>query len=140
MVKKFYVYTCIWLDLLDDRKSGFNPLGEVAFQFLKNCSKHNCIVIVSELVKKELESYASNKEIESLFEPFLEQIVFPELSKKVIGEARLLKIKKSNTHLTDILHALVAKEQDCVMITRDKHFDVLSEIVKVQLPEEVSFE
>ncbi|MFA6269303.1 MAG: hypothetical protein WCW13_03215 [archaeon] len=140
MIKKFYVDTCIWRDLLENRKSGFLALGDLAFGFLSKCRDNGCAIIVSSFVIEELNYFFPASTITDLFESFLKQIVFVEPSEEAINEASILSKKTYDTHLSDILHAVVAKEQSCVMITRDKHFHVLTNIVKVCLPEEVLFD
>lgn len=140
MFKRFYVDTCIWRDLLEDRRSGFAPLGEFAFQFLNNCIKYNYFVYVSELVIWELEKYFEKSEIRLMFEPFLDIIVFVDFSREQNKEAFILAKQISGAHRSDIGHAIIARDNECVLITRDKHFDFLSESIKAMAPEEVSFQ
>jgi hypothetical protein len=51
---RYYVDTCIWLDLLEDRTDGLRPLGEFAFQFIKKAMRHGDTIIYSSLVLGEL--------------------------------------------------------------------------------------
>ena len=138
MQKRFYLDTCIWRDLLEDRKSNYSFLGENAFQFLRKCRENDCIVLVSSFVVSELETYFSKEQIFDLFEPFNDITLFVEPSKESIRLAYEIG-EKSSAHYSDIVHALIAKENECVLITRDKHFNFLTELVKVLLPEEVDF-
>lgn len=137
MSKRFYVDTCIWRDLLEDRSDGLRPLGEFAFQFLINCRKHSCKVLCSEFVIKELEKEFTRAEIDTLFEPFLDLIIFVSFNRKQLDESFSIK---TSAHQADILHAIIARDNECVLITRDKHFSFLSDLVKVLSPEEVVFD
>jgi predicted nucleic acid-binding protein len=140
MQKKFYLDTCIWRDLLEDRKSGYSFLGESAFQFLKSCREHEFRILCSDLVINELNNYFSNEEIDSLLEPFLDLIEFVNYIKEEAIEARLVVNNILGVHSADVLHAIIARDNNAVIITRDRHFDKLSEIVISLKPEEVRFD
>lgn len=135
--KRFYLDTCIWRDLLENRQSGFAPLGEFAFQFLTNCRKYKCLVFCSEFVLKELENDFSKGEVDDLLAPFLDLLVFVDFIKKQLEESFSIK---TNAHQSDVLHAIIARDNECVLITRDKHFDFLENLVKVLSPEEFVFD
>ena len=140
MQKRFYLDTCIWRDLLEDRKSGYSFLGESAFQFLKNCREFDCRVLCSNLVLDELGAYFTEKEISFLLEPFLDLMEFVEYTKEETIEVRLVVNKILGVHFADVLHALVSRDNNAVLITRDKHFELLNEIVISLKPEEVRFD
>lgn len=140
MQKRFYLDTCIWRDLLEDRKSGYSFLGENAFQFLKNCRKFECVVLCSDLVINELRGYFSNSEIDSLLEPFLDLLLFVDYTKEETLEVPLILNKFKGIHFADILHALIARDNNSVLVTRDKHFELLNEIVISLKPEQVRFD
>jgi predicted nucleic acid-binding protein len=140
MQKRFYLDTCIWRDLLEDRKSGYSFLGENAFQFLKNCREFGCRVLCSDLVLDELGAYFTEEEVSSMLEPFLDLIEFVDYTKEETIQVRLVVNKISGVHFADVLHALVSRDNNAVIITRDKHFDLLSDIVTVLKPEEVHFD
>ena len=67
MQQKFYLDTAIWRDYFEDRRDGIRPLGEFAFQFLKNCEKKGCKVLVSDTVILELKVYFSEEDIKQIF-------------------------------------------------------------------------
>ncbi len=140
MKKRFYLDTCIWRDLLEDRKSGFSYLGEYAFQFLKKCRENDYKVLFSELVFDELKTYFSKEEINSLLEPFLDLLVFVDYTKEETIEVRLVVRNISKVHFVDVLHAIVARDNNAIVITRDKHFEKLTKIVTSLRPEDVRFD
>ncbi len=140
MQKRFYLDTCIWRDLLEDRKSGFSFLGENAFQFLRKCREFNCSVLCSDLVLDELGAYFTEEEVSSLLEPFLDLIEFIDYTKEETFEVPLILNKFKEIHFADVLHAIVARDNNAILVTRDKHFELLSGIVISLKPEEVRFD
>lgn len=44
---------------------------------------------------------------------------------------------KRKIPFADTFHALIARDNGAIMITRDKHFDLLKDIVKVARPEDI---
>ncbi|MFH1752142.1 MAG: PIN domain-containing protein [archaeon] len=81
---------------------------------------------------------------------------FPELIERIQSEfeEQLLKVSFSNDQLIeaekiakrrnlpkgDVLHAILARDNKAVLISRDKHFQELLDIVEVSFPEEVTFD
>lgn len=137
MGKIFYVDTSVWRDYLEDRGNGIRPLGELAFQFLKKCRKDKAIVIVSDIVLKELEIFLSNEQTQILFSDFSDIIFEVTHTKKQADEAyELLKKFKRGFPLADILHSIIARDEQAVLVTCDKHFRDL-DIAEVRAPEEL---
>mgnify|MGYP001617115844 CR=1 FL=1 len=140
MPKKFYLDTSIWRDYFEDRKDNMKPLGEFAFQFLKNCEKHNCLVLYSEFVVYELRRDYSNEKIVQVFSSFQEFLEIVEISNAQRLESRQLAEQKNDSHESDILHAILARDNNSILITRDFHFEALRDIVEIMVPEEVIFD
>ena len=139
MKQRFYLDTAIWRDYFEDRKDRLQPLGEFAFQFLKNCEKHNYIILYSPLVLHELYSHYSDERVNEVFSSFanLLQEVKPQPGQ--LTEAKKINRKIKDSHTADILHAILARDSGSIMITRDKHFEALTSVVEVLKPEEVTF-
>ncbi len=140
MVQRFYLDTAIWRDYFEDRRDSIRPLGEFAFQFLKNCEKKGCIVLYSETVVHELKRDYSDerlKQVFSSFEHFLE--IVPISNEQYLQAKKLAKVK-TESHESDILHSILARDNKAVLITRDFHFEVLQDIVEIKAPEEVTFD
>ena len=70
MVKRFYLDTAIWRDYFEDRKDGLRPLGEFAFQFLKECRERGIEILVSDTVVFELEARLSKERVKEIFSSF----------------------------------------------------------------------
>ncbi|MBU2100101.1 hypothetical protein KKG83_00840 [Candidatus Micrarchaeota archaeon] len=139
MLQKFYLDTAIRRDYFEDRKDGIRPLGEFAFQFLKTCQKNKCKVLFSDLVVEELKSDYSDERISELFLPFEDVLVKVFLSDEQISESRKISSSVKETHFKDALHAVLARDNKAVMITRDRHFEALTGVVEIAMPEDIHF-
>jgi predicted nucleic acid-binding protein len=133
----YYVDSCIWIDLFEDRTDGLRPLGEFAFCFFKKCLSSKSKIYFSELVFEELSNYISKKEIENIIKDYSEIVIFVNYSDEQKSFAKKLTKRVNSIHFSDALHAVIAKKYNCVLITRDNHFNELSFFVKVLAPEEV---
>lgn len=131
---KFYFDTSIWLDVVEKR--GYN--GEVAKKLFAKIILKDYMVLYSNLIIKELKNLGyfdtEINKILSIAKPNnLKQI---HITKEQIMKA--IKIsKKRNIPLKDVIHALVAKDNEAQLITRDRHFQKLKNIITPKLPEEL---
>jgi len=137
--RKFYLDTAIWRDYFEDRRDCLQPLGEFAFQFLKNCEKEGCEVLYSELVTRELLAYYSEERVKQVFSSFSGILRLVEITKEQADEVKIIRNKTPGAHNADILHAIIACDNEAILITRDRHFEALTGIVRVLKPEEVTF-
>jgi uncharacterized protein with PIN domain len=71
------------------------------------------------------------------FQQFLQEV---KVSPELLSEARKLNLKFKDTHTSDIVHALLARDNGAIMITRDKHFYALECLVEIRKPEEITFD
>jgi predicted nucleic acid-binding protein len=136
MIKKYYFDSAIWRDLYENRNDRFRPLGEWAFQLIKNIRENNEKIIYSDLVFDELSTAYDEKTIKSIFENISEILEKANISKEQIIEARILR-KKFNIPFGDALHAVIARDSNAIMVTRDHHFEELQEIAEIRKPEEL---
>lgn len=139
MHPNYYVDTCIWRDYFEDRADGMRPLGAFAFQFLDGCLQRNIPLITTDNVIRELRKYYSAHRINQVFQSYISIIRTVEVTKMDWDEAKRLSRTRVESHLEDILHAVVARNHGCILITRDKGFDSLRDVIPVQKPEEVTF-
>ncbi len=140
MAKKFYLDTAIWRDYFEDRGDGIRPLGEFAFQFLKNCEKKGCKVLYSGVVVHELKRDYSDERIKQVFSSFERFLEIVPISNDQYLEAKKLSRIKTESHESDILHVILARDNKAVLVTRDFHFDTLRDIVEIRAPEEITFD
>ena len=126
---KYYFDTSIWLDLFENREEYNLPKGKLVQELVNKIIKDNEVIIFTELVINEIKKIGySDFEIESLFKQFDKILINIEPSKK--GE-----IKIPNA---DALHALIARNNKAVLVTRDYHFQKLLDIIKPKKPEEIT--
>lgn len=137
MAEKYYVDTLIWIDLLEDRK-GFNsePLGDYALKLFAMIKAKNHKLVLSDLLIRELESNYSVEEINGMVLPFKKIIEQIFVTKEQRDEAKKIA-EERNLPLGDALHAIIARDNNFIMVTRDKHFRELGDITKHYKPEEI---
>ncbi|MEW6294983.1 MAG: PIN domain-containing protein [Candidatus Diapherotrites archaeon] len=117
---------------------GIRPLGEFAFQFLNNCIKHNCKIIYAEPVLFELRLFPKEF-VEEMFSYFKDILIEAPATTKQTIEAKQIA-EKRDLPFNDVFHAVIARDNKALMITRDKQFEELSDIVESKKPEEVIFD
>ncbi len=136
-MENYYLDTCIWRDYFENRKDRFRPLGEWAFRLLKKIIYNKEKVMYSDLVVSELLNYFDRDKIKEIFSivknDFLEKVDI----KKHHGEEAFDLKEKEGIPFGDALHAVLAKENNAILVTRDKHFRKLLKIVKIRKPEEL---
>ena len=132
----FYIDTCIWIDYLEDRKDKFRPLGDWAHELLQEIVSSKSNICFSEMIEEELLNRYTPEQITRAIEPFKSIIKYVKISRNNILEARAIS-EKFCIHTSDAIHIAIAKENDAIMITRDKHFDNARTIVEVVKPEDI---
>ncbi len=135
--RRFYLDTAIWRDYFEDRKDGVRPLGEFAFRFLKNCEKHKCTIVIAEPVLFELKDFGREIAVKTLsnFSITLEEA---EVSGKQFAEAKRISTERK-LPFNDALHAIIARDNEAIMVTRDMHFEELTDIANCGAPEGIIF-
>ncbi|MBN1377579.1 PIN domain-containing protein [Candidatus Woesearchaeota archaeon] len=138
MPKKYYIDTCIWRDLHENREDKFRPLGEWAFEFFRKIRKNKDVVLYSRLVTKELLKEFNKKTINEIFSIVKEEGLLEEVKINEKQSKEALKLKnKLIVPFEDALHAVLAKENKAVLVTRDKHFIQFQNILEIKKPEEL---
>ena len=137
MIKKYYLDTSIWMDIYEDRK-GFRdePLGDFALRLISVILTRKDTLVLSDLLIKELEMNYSIDEINGMVKPFesiVEKIV---TSKKQHDESLKISLAE-NVPRGDALHAVLARDNGLILVTRDNHFKKLRRISNHYKPEEL---
>lgn len=131
---KYYLDTSIWIDYYEKR--GKN--GKRALKLILKIIKENSIILYSDLHIKELRGL--NYDIEQINQIF--KIVKPDnlkrvhMSKEQNSEAVELSSRR-NIPKGDALHAVLARDNNAIMITRDKDFNQLRHVAEIRKPEEL---
>ena len=126
--------TSILLDSYEKRGSN----GEIAIKFFDKLIKEKENIIFSDLHIKELKGIGYNtEEIRMIFKTFNpNNIKRVHIIKNQLDEmnrlSRIYKIPKR-----DILHVIISRDNEAIMIANDKHFEKLTNIVEVKKPEEL---
>ena len=137
MAEKYLVDTSIWVDLYEDRKGYQNePLGDFAFRLFAIIKAKQNKIVITDLTIRELESNYSISEINGMMKPFediLEKLIATSEQRdeaKILAEER--KVPKG-----DALHAILARDNGFILVSRDKHFMQLTDISEHHKPEEL---
>ena len=134
---KYYVDTCIWRDFHENRSDRFRPLGEWAFQFFRMIKKTRSKVLYSSLILKELSIVFDKKTILEILsivndENLLEKV---KINREQYGEAARLN-RDRKLPFVDLLHAILARDNNAILVTRDKHFQQFDDI-EIRKPEDL---
>ena len=123
--------------MYDDRK-GFNnePLGDFGLELLADIKSKENIIIITDLLITELAMNYSIAQINGMFKPFektTEKIIATDEQR---AEAKKIALER-NIPKGDALHAIMARDHDLILVSRDKHFKQLLDICKYRKPEEL---
>lgn len=140
-MQKILLDTNIYLDFYLDRKDGIKPLGEFAFNLIKRTISCEFEIILLKEIFFELKTVLGIKDAN------LENIIFNELRRKnkianICSNEKqekdcLLLSNQFNIPKTDALIAIMARDEKALIISRDKHFDLLKHIANYVTPEEL---
>ncbi|MDP1696090.1 MAG: PIN domain-containing protein, partial [archaeon] len=93
-------------------------------------------IVITDLLIKELSSYYSVEKMNGmvkLFEKLIDGIIVKEDEYKEASEIS----KNRNIPLGDVIHAIIARNHNLILIARDKHFLKLKDISPSLKPEEI---
>ena len=136
MPSKYYIDTAIWRDLYENRKDKNKQLGELAFELFKKIRTNKEKILHSDFVSEELSHAYDKQTIDKIFKNVSELLEKVEMSegqvKEAVGLSKNLKIP-----FGDALHGVLARDNDAVMVTRDRHFRKLKDKVNIKKPEDL---
>lgn len=124
--------------MFEDRNEPNLPKGDYAEAFIERVIAKDETLIYSNAVKVELEDQGyAWWEINRFFEPLAKVLEYVEYSGKQFTKAKDLAAKR-NLPLMDALHAILARDCKAMLISRDRDFGKLKDIVKTEKPEDVN--
>jgi len=132
----YYFDTCIWRDYYENRSDNYRPLGDWALALIKKIQKEGGIIFYSSVVFRELKKEYSLEQIEEMFSAFISILQKVEYNFYHVQEAKILN-QIRNIGFSDALHAVLARDNAAILITRDEHFIDLVDIVTIKKPEEL---
>ena len=136
MSSKYYVDTAIWRDLHENRKDKSKNLGELAFELFKKIRANKEKIIYSGFVVEELSHAYDKQTIDKLFKGVSELLEKVEINEKQVKESISLS-KELKIPFGDSLHGVLARDNDAIMVTRDRHFRKLKDKIIIKRPEEL---
>ena len=129
----YYFDTCIWLDYYEKRGSN----GDYASKLIIKIIENNSMVFYSDATIREFKNVGySNDEINMIV-----QILKPNnlrrihITRNEIIEMNRVAVTKSLPK-RDILHAILARDNYAILVSRDRHFDFVKEISSAIKPED----
>lgn len=136
MDKLFYFDTSIWLDFFEDRDEPNLPKGEWVHKLLDKIIKNDDKIVYSDnnLLELYMNGYPSY-EIHELLQPLKQILIFVESIERQIGKAKDISSKR-NIPKRDVLHALIARDNNATLITLDKHFQKILDITIPKRPQD----
>ena len=138
MTKKYYIDTNIFRDYYENRVDKYKPLGFFANKLLQNIIKEGDKVIISDITEAELEVPYSEEEIRNILAPLNEEQLIEnvKISEKQVKEAIELA-KEKNVPFADAAHAILARDNNAILVTRDRDFNRLLHIKEYKKPEDL---
>ncbi|MBW3019233.1 hypothetical protein KY329_03550 [Candidatus Woesearchaeota archaeon] len=133
----YLIDTSIWIDLYENRV-GFNnePLGDYAFRLFCLIKSTGCKIVITDSIIRELEVNYPIPAIRGMMKPF--EIVIDNIisSRRQINEAKIIA-ETRNVPKGDALLAIIARDNNLLMVSRDKHFYQLADICEFHTPEDL---
>lgn len=137
MAERYYVDTSIWMDLYEYRR-GYDgePLGDFALRLLGRIRAEQDVLVVTDLLFKELKANYSLEEVMRIFKPFEGIIEKVPITRAQCDEAWAIA-KERGIPEGDVLHAVVSRDNSLILVTRDNHFRALEDVCRHYKPEEL---
>ncbi|MBI2110086.1 PIN domain-containing protein [Candidatus Woesearchaeota archaeon] len=133
----YYLDTSIWLDIFENRDEHNFPKSKYAIELLNKIIDNNDKILVSRAIIKELINYGYNYfEAVGLFKKFKPILIYVNFNEKQFGKAKDIANKRAIPRF-DSLHAIIARDNGAILISRDNHFKKLADITKTKKPEDI---
>lgn len=134
MAGRYYFDTSIWLDHYLKR----GRHGEVALKLILKIIAEDFVIVFSNFVEKELKDVGlSQPEINTLLSMVKpSHIKRTEVTKIQLEEAYRLA-KQRSVPFGDAVHAIVARDTESQLVSRDWDFNKLKDITRAKLPEDL---
>ena len=139
MMQKILLDTNIYLDFYLDRKDNLKPLGEFAFRLIKETVSCKYMVLITDYHFIEIKN-SLNCNIKDIWKRILDSLNKSKKIKEIIPTDREVTEAKEISRLKnlpfgDCLFAVVAKNNNAKLVTRDRHFNELD--IQTYLPEDL---
>ena len=137
MPKKYYFDTSIWLDFFENRNELHLPKGDWARRLMSKTINSDDRILYSDMVLIELRVLGYQQhELEMLFQALKPVLIFVQATDKQLKRAKDLSLKRG-VPKGDAVHALIARDHQAILVTLDRHFDKLGDIITAQRPQDL---
>ncbi len=136
---RYYIDTCVWRDFYEGRVGpGGRPLGDYASRLIMKLISSKDEIVISNAAIRELKADYSEEDISIMLDMVsrMARLIRVRTNYEEADEANMI-CKERNLPFTDVLHALVARDEKAILVSQDKHFIRLNDIVKNIRPEEL---
>ena len=136
--QKFYLDPSIWRDYYENRSDRFRPLGDWALSLINKIIEDGDFILYSDFVIEELKVKYSEEEINNILEIVSKRnlLLKVEISQSQGKEAALI-CRQRKVAFGDVLHSILSRDNNAIMVTRDKHFLELLDIANIKKPEDL---
>lgn len=125
------------MDIYEDRKGrNGEPIGDYALKLFSIIKAKGYVLVISDLLVRELEGYYSLAEVNGMMKPFEKLIEKVIATREQRDEAKLLA-KERFVPPGDALHAIIARDNKLTLVTRDSDFRNLEDVSKHYKPEDI---
>ena len=137
MSTKIYIASNIWLDFWLDRTLNLLPAGYYAKNLLDRVISCEFAIVLSNFIFKELETNIKidlNERMGTF--KLINKLTITEVTKQLFFDAKKLA-KERSIPISDAVRTLMARQERAILVSRDKHFKEVEDLVEVRLPEEL---
>jgi predicted nucleic acid-binding protein len=135
----YHLDACIWLDYLEDRfGQGGRPLGNYAGKLFLKIMRDNATIFFSKVTATEMLNEIEPDKIDNILTitSALMRLKRVDFTKEDSDEADELS-RQRNVPFTDALNAIIARNNNAIMVSQDKHYQKLKDIVETKRPEDL---
>lgn len=136
---KLYLDTHIFADYWFDRHDIRRPLGEFAHRLLQDAVSCKHLILISPDTLEELRAVGlPDNHIQQLLSPLQEKQKLVRVTASALPEAEARQLGSTRRiPYADALHAVLARDNGAVLVTRDHHHERVTDIASIAKPEEL---
>jgi predicted nucleic acid-binding protein len=133
----YYLDSCIWRDYFENRSDNFRPLGDWALALIQKIIREESIFIFSDRLTTELKKDYPLDKLKEFFSIIPDKLILNVKTNDTQAKEAFRLRNKLNIPFGDALHAILARDNKAILISRDKHFYELGSMLKILKPEDL---
>ena len=136
---RYYFDSCIWRDHYENRFGPRGrPLGKYATALFNRIIKKQDTLLFSDLNIRELKLAYTDEDINDMMRLLSMMSILKHVETKREDNIKAEKVaKERNLPPGDALHAILARNNNAIMVSQDKHYQKLKDIADIKRPEEL---